>query len=518
MSGSIKSPAKGQEMYPLDKLLFRRQFILGPHFVQRLKSWRKLKIRDSLYLTVHPDLPLLQTDYRDMSLTLLGYILDPYEPKANDNDIINRLIRQINATDDIFQHTENLGGRWILILDDGEDIRLFNDATGLRQVFYTSDTSQTIWCASQPGIIAEELNLGIDDEARHEFIDSPEFKNNIEYWWPGDSSPFKEIQHLLPNHYLDLKKGVCIRYWPDKKLDYISLEKGVEKSAEIVKGLIKSAFNRFDLAFTITAGLDTRVLLAASREVSGSVYYYTLLCYGLTKESPDVKIPSELLSKLGIKHSLIVCPSHMDGEFKEIYKRNVSTAHDGWGNTAQGIYWHYPQEKVSVKGNAIEAARCFYYRTMKVEKVDARELAKLTEMGENPFAVKHFESWLSEAEGIANRCNINILDLFYWEQRMGNWQAMSQLEWDIAQEVFTPFNCRSLLTTLLSVDKKYRRPPDYKLFKKLIIYFWPEALAEKINPKSWNASFLDGLVRLLIRVRLYRFVQAVLKTIRAIAV
>jgi hypothetical protein len=74
------------------------------------------------------------------------------------------------------------------------------------------------------------------------------------------------------------------------------------------------------------------------------------------------------------------------------------------------------------------------------------------------FAIKNLEEWLSDA---SKTYNINILHLFMWENREGNWQAMTQLEWDIVQEVFVPFNCRSLLTIILSLDEKYRMPPEY---------------------------------------------------------
>ena len=489
----------------LDKLLFRRQFILGPYFIERFKSWKKIKINNSIFLTVHPDLQLCQTIHKSKSLTLLGYILDPYDPKSKDIDIINRLIRQIETSDDIFQYTENFGGRWILILDDGKEMRLFNDATGLRQVFYTTKSSQVMWCASQPGIIAEELNLEFDKNAVNTFINSSEYKHNIEYWWPGDSSPFREIKHLLPNHYLDFKKGISRRYWPNKKLSYISLEEGVKKSAEILKGLIKSAFNRFDLALAITAGWDTRVLLAACKEVSESIFYYTLIYYDLTEGSHDVKIPSALLSQLGLKHNIIKCPFRMDNEFEEIYKRNVTTAHDAWGNIAQGLYEHYPQNRVCIKGAiSSEIVKHYYLPVANTKNVNAAILAQMVDLKGNPFVIKHFNKWLSEAREIADRYNINIVDLFAWELWTGNWQAMSQLEWDIVQEVFTPYNCRNLLITLLSVKKKYRRPPDYKLYRKLIVNLWAQTLKRPINPP---VGLKSAIIRLLMRLRLYPFLN-----------
>ena len=240
-----------QSKYNIEKLLFRRQFVLGPNYVEAFQSWKRVKVNNMIYLTVHPDLSTYKADYENKSITLLGYILDPLNPQANDSDIINILIRELSMRDSLdsfFECTYTFGGRWILIVDDGKEGRLFNDATGLRQVFYTSTGfTKDVWCASQPGILAETLNLEPDEEAMA-FISSFE-KNNKEYWWPGDTSPYKEINHLLPNHYLNLNTGLCYRYWPDKYLNCLPLEEAVKKCSKILQGLMESASNRFDLKF-----------------------------------------------------------------------------------------------------------------------------------------------------------------------------------------------------------------------------------------------------------------------------
>src|SRR3990167_3761438 len=190
-----------------EKLLYRNQFVLGPFFIEELASWKRIKINSSLHLTVHPDLNTYQAIYENKSITLLGFILDPDNPQAGDSDIINDLVQKLSRCDKFIEHTYKFGGRWILIVNDGKETRLFHDATGLRQVFYT-DTSyiKDLWCASQPGLIAEILNLQMDKDAV-DFIKSYELRDK-EYWWPGESSPYKEVKHLLPNHYLNLKTGL----------------------------------------------------------------------------------------------------------------------------------------------------------------------------------------------------------------------------------------------------------------------------------------------------------------------
>jgi hypothetical protein len=470
--------------YDAEKLLFRRQFVLGPRFVEERTAWQRLRVRDTLYLTVHPDLNTCQVADGARSVTLLGYVLDPDHPQADDRDILHGLLRELDAQgglDHLIERTFTLGGRWILIVDDGSAVRLLNDPMGLRQVFYTNDLVDDLWCASQPGILAEILKLEMAEDAVNEFIHSDVYRNWNEVLWPGDRSPYREIAHLLPNQYLDLRAGSRRRYWPDRDLGRLSLEEGAEKNSELLRRLIESASNRFDLAFTVTAGWDSRLLLAASRQISHKVYYFSLL---RRENDPDVVVPSRLLPKLGLRHHVVEYPSRMDDEFERIYRRNVTEAHSFWGTMAQGLFRHYPQDRVCVKGNASEIARV-RFRAPAGEAVTAERLAMFSsftfsrEMCENPYVVRAWQQWLSE---LGNTHNVHILDLFYWDHWAGNFAGMAQAEWDIVQEVFTPYNCRSLLMNMLSVDEQYRDHDEPILYKEMVKKLWPEVLSEPVNP------------------------------------
>ena len=294
----------------IDKLLFRRQFIIGPYFLDNLTSWKKLKISTNSFLQVHPDLEVNQIKNHNIELTSLGYLIDPYHPEIGNREILINLLSEIENIYDIFNKTKSLSGRWIIILDDGSETILFNDACGLRQVYYTDFNSQQIWCASQPGIIAEELNLDFDSNAKNFFQTIS--KQHKEYWWPGNSSPYRGIVKLAPNHWLDFKKRKCFRFYPNEKLNNISIKEGVEKSSELLKRLIGSAANRFDIAFSTSAGWDSRLLLAASKEYCDKFYFFSKIFYNLSEKSPDIVIPSILLKKFGLKHNVIICPSSVD--------------------------------------------------------------------------------------------------------------------------------------------------------------------------------------------------------------
>ena len=174
--------------------------------------------------------------------------------------------------------------------------------------------------------------------------------------------------------------------------------------------------------------------------------------------------------------------------FIKIFRKNVPVAHYIYAPDAQAIWNHCAQSKVAVTGSASEIARSSFRIQLnkpREEKVTPQDLSRLQGMGENPFAIKSFEKWLSGAKEIYN---LDILDLFEWEQGHGNWLAMCQLEFDVAwKDIFTPFNCRTLLMTMLSVEEKYRKPP-YELHEKLISNLWPELLTVPINPHYQNKT------------------------------
>lgn len=448
-----------------------------------------------------------------MSVTLLGYLLDPFDPDAGDAQIVARLLKGLGPgrVDDLVRTTETLGGRWVLIADDGARVWLFHDAIGLRQVFFSDpELVGSIWCASQPSLLAETLGLSRDPETETAYAHSTVYSEDPEHTWPGDTCVYGEIRHLLPNHRLDLNTGACLRYWPDRPIGRRSLEDGVESAAALLTALIRGAARRFPLALAMTAGWDTRLILAASRSVASDLYYYTLY---RADNQPDVTTAPRLLARLNLTHHMVRFPDRMDPEFEAIYKRNVTEAHDFWGRMANALFDVYPEGRVSVTGNAAEIVRRAF-RLPPGEAVTGRSIAPFTSeahrfrerLETNRYVVAAWDRWL---EGLGDLHGVDVLDLFYWEHRGGNFSAAGESEWDIVQEAFTPYNCRTLLTTMLSVDESHRELYEPELYRLLIRKLWPEVLREPINEPY--EGFLTPLLRVARRTEVNRLVPAELK-------
>ena len=493
-----------------DKLMFRRQFLLTSRNCSSLDHWQHGSL-NHYRLYVHRDLELniVEGENQRTKAALIGYMIDPLRPDRSNGEIINDIIRTTETVESLSKYLYSISGRFVLIIVTEDDIYVFHDPCGLRSVYY-SQYEGGIVLGSQPLIFRHMMPL----KAKNRFYSyekSTYKKSNKEHWLPSGSSLYENIHHLVPNHYLQVSNGKQVRYWPNEKLHPRQLDDAAYEASALLKKLIVAGHKRFDLAFPLTAGLDSRVLLSASKPVADDTYFYTLQYRTLQLESNDIEIPIKLLQTLGLNHHLIDCRISTDKEFDQFYDRNASMAHkDDWGSIAYGMYGIYPQGRVCIKGNCAEIARCFYFKKGKhLPITSAQQLVELESGWDTlPFIGAQLDDWYLEASTAAEKTGLDILDLFYWEHRMGSWQAQSQLEWDIIQEAYTPFNHRQLLEIMLGVSTKYRCAPNYILFRKMIETLWPECLSQPINPartvKDKLKRILSDLGLIDITRRIYR--------------
>ena len=461
------------------------QFILGPAFVERLADWQKIVVAGQIKLTVHPALACTQIADGARELTLIGHILDPFTPEATNADILRALLRHVTSREALIAATDRFGGRWLLIAVNSNESFLFHDALGLRQAFHTEPAEiGALWVMSQPGLASEVLSLTPDEQAL-DYVDTQTFRRTSEYRFPATASTFRGIKHLVPNHWLDLKTGKSHRYWPLVPLEILTPEAAIDRLGALMSGLIRAAATRFDLALSLTAGLDSRLVLAAARGVADRLSIMTLRQGRMPDHHADIEIPARLLKRLGLPHEVVHATSTMTPEFSMHFKRNVYLAHDHYGHDAEAILKHYGRTRAALTGSAAEVGRCpFRAKLPHADHVlfTPELLAWLEYSSTHPFLVTHFREWLTDA---SQQSHVKLLDLFEWEQDYGSWLAMTQLEFDSAwREIFTPYNCRQVLTTLLGVAEQYRKAPDYLLFRRAIQKAWPELLLEPINPHA----------------------------------
>lgn len=488
--------ARSERARSTPRLLYCGQFVLGPARAGQPDGWKSYAVAGGLFLAAHPELPVTTLIQDVKALTLIGFILDPVDPAADDRAILTKLLVFCSSIRKLTAATAGLGGRWIMIATCDDGLYLFTDALGLRQALYTLPAAGSgTWVVSQAGLAIDVLGLALD-EAAVAFVDSYVFRAHVEYRWPGTSTPIQGLRHLLPNHSLELTTGAVARYWPDAPLTPLPLKDAVDRTAALITGMMLAAGRRFELALGLTAGIDSRLVLAAARPIKETITYITVRQAKMANNCDDMAIPTRLLATLGLQHEVIRAASSMSADFSWAFKRGVFLAHDHYGADAEAILTRFEGRKVAVTGSGAEVGRCSFRESLpfsNLRRATAADLARLQRMN-HPYAIRFFQEWL---EDVGACTYVKVLDLFEWEQGHGNWLAMTQLEFDIAwRDIFTPYNCRALLSTFLSVDERFRRGPEYVLFKLAIQQLWGQVLCEPINPHA-HANKLRRSIGLL---------------------
>jgi hypothetical protein len=478
-------------MHDSVKFFRRRQFALGPQYFE-FGGWNRLQLETGYFLTVHPELQVTIAEYGANRAALLGYAIDPYQPDLDDRGILERFAVPAISLDVVLSVLEGLSGRFVLIIKNSKNLWLFHDAVALRQVHYCRDEHNVIWCASQAETLAEYLKFDYDAEVLS-YRDLPCYRSSLdEFWLLNDRTPYREIRCLLPNHYLDLHAGRAHRYWPVPGcIKALSVDESIQLSSLILQNSIRAAALRFDLRMGISAGGDSRKTLAASKEERDRIYFFTHTPTQASMVVNDMKVPATLLPKLGLVHHGIPLGG-MDNEFRRYYEQSATWARVTRGHIACTLLDHFGPETTVLNSNISEVAQRIYW--LPRSKITGKGLAVLNGLN-HPFAVREFEKWLEDAIPACEAAKMNVLDLFFLEQRMGRWAAAAFAEYDIAHETFNPYNNRRLHCLMLGVSERRRRNRRWEVLIKQIKSLWPEVLVEPINPPDGNRDKMQQFIR-----------------------
>jgi len=415
-------------------------------------------------------------------LCLLGFMVDPFEPLAKNQDVVMKLNRRINDIESAIRMTAKLPGRYVLIFKVNGSIFSLTDPCAFRQLYYAYQDAQLV-LSSSPKMIMDAMNWIPQIAKEVTSIIKSRWYKKAENFWQGDQWYDKRIKKVMPNHFLDINKRMILRNSAFFELTDVD-EDPLAYAKNNLKGSLSAISQRYHVIQPITAGWDSRVLLAASKPIKDKVQYYVFQT-NLSPRAPDIRVPEKLSKELGIKFS-IIHTDKLKGDFLSIFRKEHIFPRIL--PKTRNIQYHYlnhrHQNIININGNGGEVVRCYYGIK---EIVDIPQLIHTIHLRFRDYLAEELAQWYSEAIAICKNHGISVLDLFYWEQRMGNWGALYPFEQDIAIEEFSPFNNRNLLLSLLKVEKSRRQRPNFKFFGDLILSMWPEVLCQPINP-VWGAK------------------------------
>ena len=482
----------------MNEFLFRGHYLLTPSSTsptvpagwtsEATRNWRCLH-REGETVHAHWSGPQGGPD-----ALLVGHVIDPAVPEATDADLVASIVAGYTGPASVARRLHGLSGRFVLLIDAPDDSYVFHDAFGLRPVYFGRT-------GSGPAVSSDPAVHGyfglIDPAPRPGFWGSAYQRNEAEWWIPSGTSLVQGIDQVPPNHYLRCSTTEAVRYYPHAQTPVADSSHDVEATVvAMLRGSIDAAARRWRLALPLTAGVDSRTVLAAARGLTDTPVY-TLQLGDRPVPSPDVQVAAELCRRIGAPHRVLHGSDSPSADFERAYVQSTVSPH--FDRRGRGIWTtraSFP-ESVILNGNGLEVARCFYYPSGSHRPVTtAGQLLDLvTGWRRIPFVAERVHQWHESTRALPEKTGFDILDLFYWEHRMGGWAAQNFVESGTAHEVFAPFNNRALLELLLTVPVAERCAPDYRFFRRLWLRMWPELLAVPVNPGAGHGGVKGVLAR-----------------------
>lgn len=447
----------------MEDQLFNRQFLLTNRVGFGL-TWKFVKISDyTLYH--HPNLELTHIKTDNLELLVLGYLFDYKESQLSNYQILEYLSQAVTLNE-FFHRLDSYSGQYALIYKSKTDFILLNDACAQYEVYF--DTSYSAF-GSQPKLLEKviEPEQYQNNEASKFFSSTPFLSKKV---FISDTTHRANIRHLMPNHCIDLNRKVVSRFFPTIPLNITNVKDSATKASQMLKGYMKAVSQRNKLAMAVTGGYDSRVLFLASLDLDCK--YFVSKHKGMTDKHYDIAIPKKLTSIFNKEFEVI--PDRLDDIITSDFVQEQSI-------DFPRVQYKSPKQfenHVIINGNISEIARNYYGD---FKNIKASELAYLNGYS-HPFVENAYDNWIKSSSNLFEKLGYNLLDMFYWEEKMGNWAAKSKTEAAMDRVIYSPFCSRELLVTLLSTKRMYRDSHNNKLYNAIIRNLSPKAVGIPINP------------------------------------
>lgn len=469
--------------------MYRKQFLLTKDNCNFSNLKKQRNIGD-FFLYIGNDSEYCFSIRENAEFHMLGSIYDWENPDFSNKDILAD-ISQKQSLDEILNISNKYCGEFILIVKLLNDFFILNDATGQKEIYYNNEFT----CfGSQPKILGLSIDLlDHNSEDEKEYYYSLTFKKKCLF--VGNTTHKRNVFHLTPNHILKIKEKRIQRFFPDKVLyQGRSLHNISKNAAEMLKGYIKAVAKRNKIRMALTGGYDSRVLFLASLEVECD--YYVLKHSYMSHAHYDIYIPKQLTSYYNKKFTVEDERKDKDVPDYKHYTNDIDFPRFLYPNMNDNVH-------VYINGNISEIARNFFgYHS----NASAKDLSFLSGNSTMSFVVKEYRRWLKD-KSLFQKYGYHYLDMFYWEEKMGNWAAKSKTESNaLGRTVISPFNSRDLLTLLLSTKRKDRDSHFNHLYD-LILY----DLSGKNNEISKipiNPCMKQNIIRIMKYFRIYNIYRA----------
>jgi hypothetical protein len=367
--------------------------------------------------------------------------------------------------DNIDAFYESFGGPWALMLVGLG--RLMLDPGAQMPAVYDTEarvvaSTPTLVRSAQPRDLQFERDVGFPDG---------------DGWFPFGLTSRPNVRRLLPNHLLDLHAWTVTRHWPTPDTDlsiHASVKPLVTSICSDLTSILRIARQQHPLEITVTAGHDSRMVLACARELVDQSTFFT---YSRPEETVDMHIARRLADIAQLDHR---CIPFIEADQEQMLEWLRRTGHAVCG----GIMKIHPSmsqldpARVLVTGIGGEIGRSIYYRRGDTAQQTLTADVLLRRVGRPPSArlLEAGAHWLQSLRGFDP---FVTLDLLYIENRLACWAAPQRFSNITSKFEFTPFVHRRIIKSILHLPHYYRWRDH--LPYSVMRHAWPELRRAPVN-------------------------------------
>ncbi|MFD2044486.1 hypothetical protein ACFSTA_08995 [Ornithinibacillus salinisoli] len=424
--------------------------------LEEIKDWDKFEA-NGYHIHTHPEVNVQTVETSHGTAILIGEAF-VCKGRKKLTDIMKVLLRK-----DDWEVFDCISGRFALFLINASQVKILHDPFGSRTIYYLQN--KDVCVASHSALVASLFKEKFSEEAKR-FIKLPEYKMRGTGYLPGDVTMYDNIKALVPNNYYDMNEKRTVRYWPRNPIKSVSTRFFLKQCDRYLSNFTKYYSPKYNLLLGLTGGVDTRALVAG---IMGQGVKLRLITWtGNRLPEKEVPIVAKMKEHLGCPHVYLDPSNKVDSERFTELRKEASTS-TGYSRGFSGLTAHMGEvvqpNEIFVRGFGGEIIRGFYSRhkasmsgDLIKDFMNLYKTKRIKEPGEEftNFVAESTKGFIERANYSNEMFNIDVSDLFYWEQRMGMWGSNMLNEMDPAIYSVVGFNSRPLYETAFGLDEKER--------------------------------------------------------------
>lgn len=358
-------------------------------------------------------------------------------------------------------------GSWIAIIVTAELQSVYLDACGSIPLVFFKDKSLA---ASSACVLLKDKEYFDDlyDEARSETW------SKLDRYHTAGLTAHRSLNRLLPNHRLNLESWTVERIWPCTPLPSLGIDQVISEIVDDARGSIDIAMRGRNTLTPLTAGNETRALLALAKGRESGMTFFTGDFPGAVI---DLGTARRLARKFGLRHVMTSVRPRTGADIQEWRLRT--------GHCIGGAIGHFQmqrdaiaQAEVEFSGAAGEVGRAFLWAAGDVagDRLTSDVLLARLKLPQIDRFVAAVDKWL---DSVKQFDAFTVMDLAYIELKMACWAGPQATGTETTATQIWPFSSRRCFSAMMSAPPQVRL--EQSLFMKIVQRQWPELLQIPIN-------------------------------------